>query len=230
MKVLFLGTPDFVEPVKNALSAAYTLTDDINQSDLLVVAAYGKILPLDFLNKPKYGAINIHPSLLPRFRGPSPIQAAILSGDKKTGVTIMQMDEKMDHGPILAQKEVEISNEDTNITLSKKLFQIGANMLIEVIPSFIDKTLKPIQQNHDIATFCKLIKKESGFFDIESVPEPEMLSRMIRAYYPWPGVWTKWNGKIVKFLPNGLIQMEGKKATNLKSFLNGYSDFPIKSL
>lgn len=230
MKIAFLGTPNFVQPIKDALAKHYTLVDSLNQADLAVVAAFGKILTSEELNAPKYGAINIHPSLLPKYRGPSPIQAAILNGDKVSGITIIKMDEEMDHGPILYQDSLELSDNDNFDTLSKKMFQHSAEILPRVIEDFLKGKLQPKEQSHPETTFCKLLTKESGYFDISNPPPPEQLDRMIRAYYPWPGVWTKWNGKIVKFLPEKMMQMESKKAISLQDFLNGYPDFPFKSI
>ncbi len=230
MKVAFLGTPHFVQPIKDAVAKHFTLVDSSEEADLAVVAAYGKILSKEELNTPKYGSINIHPSLLPKYRGPSPIQTAILNGDKISGISIIKMDKEMDHGPLLYQESLELSDKDTFDNLSKKMFLRSAEVLPEVIEDFVAGKIQSKQQNHSEATFCKLLTKESGYFDINNPSSPEELDHMIRAYYPWPGVWTRWNGKIVKFLPNGLMQMEGKKAIPLKDFLNGYPDFPIKTL
>lgn len=206
--------------------------------DLFVLAAYGKILPKEILDIPKFGALNIHPSLLPKYRGPSPIPAAILNGDKVTGVTIIKMDAEMDHGPIITTNDVSLSDQDTSAILSKKLFAIGANLLIKIIPDFVNGKVKLTKQNEKQATFTHLIKKEDGLFEIGNPPSSDQLDRMIRAYYPWPTAWTKWpfdkaqgkNNKIVKFLPGGLIQMEGKKPMELEEFLKGHPDFPIKNL
>ena len=227
-----------------------------SRDDLFVVASYGKIIPKSILEIPKYGALNVHPSLLPKYRGPSPVPATILNGDKETGVTIMKMDEKMDHGPIVFTKEIKLSGREDLQELINKLFQLGAEGLVDIIPDFIRGKVKLLEQQHARAIYCPLIKKEDGYFDISSPPDPEKLDRMIRAYYPWPGVWTRWNNKVVKFLPgviptkagiqlktsrseldsrirgndNFFIQMEGKKSMGLKDFLNGYPDFPIKSI
>ena len=230
IKIAFLGTPDFVQPIKDRLAEHFTLVDSLKEADLILVAAFGKILSQEMLNSPKYGAINVHPSLLPKYRGPSPIQKAILNGDKVSGITIIKMDEKMDHGPIIYQESLELSDMDNFDTLSKKMFLRAGEVLPKVIEDFIAGKVKPKEQNSADATYCKLLTRERGYFDINNPPVPETLDRMIRAYYPWPGVWIKWNGKIVKFLPGGMIQMEGKKAIPLKDFLNGYPDFPIKSI
>lgn len=195
--------------------------------DLFIVASYGKIIPQNLLDIPKLGSLNVHPSLLPKYRGASPIQAAILNGEKKTGITIMLMDAEMDHGPILSTKEISLSEQETYQTLSTKMSQAGSDLLLETIVRFLEGKITPQSQNHTKATFTKLIKKEDGYFDISNPPTPEILDRMIRAYYPWPGVWTKWNNKIIKFYPGNLIQMEGKKIMSKKDFLNGYPDFPL---
>ena len=240
MKICFLGTPDFVQPIKEELAKYFTLVDSLKQADLTVVAAYGQILTKIELNASKFGCINVHPSLLPKYRGPSPIQQAILNGDKKTGVTIIKIDEEIDHGPIIYQETLDLSGSDNFDTLSKKMFHRAAEILPQIIEDFISGKVKPVDQNHSKATYCERLTRESGYFPIDSPPDPEKLDRMIRAYYPWPGVWTKWspsakatgdkNGKIVKFLPEGKMQMEGKKVLSLKDFLNGYPDFPLKDI
>lgn len=204
--------------------------------DLIVVAAYGKIIPKAILDIPKYGSLNVHPSLLPKYRGASPIQAAILNGEVETGVTIIQMDQNLDHGPIVSTRKVILSDQDTFESLSKKMFIIGADELVKIIPEYISGKVKLTVQDHAIASYCTMIKKEEGYFDINKVPTSKKLDRMIRAYYPWPGVWTRFpqgssgQARIVKFLPTGLVQMEGKKAIPFKDFLNGYPDFPQKNL
>lgn len=230
MKVAFLGTPSFVQPIKEQLAKHFTLVDSLKEADLAVVAAYGHILTKNELETPKYGCINVHPSLLPKYRGPSPVPTTILNGDKATGVTIIKMDEKMDHGPIIATKKISLTGQEIFPELINKLFQLGAELLVKIIPDFISGKIKPIRQNHAKASFCQLIKKQDGYFDIGNLPSPDKLDRMIRAYYPWPGVWTRWNNKIVKFYPEGKIQMEGKKVMGLRDFLNGYPNFPIKSI
>lgn len=199
-------------------------------SDLFLVVSFGKILPKALLDIPALGAINVHGSLLPKYRGASPIQSAILNGDEKTGITIMLMDEKLDHGPILSKSEVQISKSETTETLSNKMAQVGTKLLIATIQKLIKGGTQPLVQEEAIATYCNQIKKEDGYFDINNPPSLEKLDRMIRAYYPWPNVWTKWNSKIVKFYPEGYVQMEGKRKVKLEEFLRGYPEFPIKKL
>ena len=198
------------------------------QPDLFVVAAYGKIIPIEILEIPKFGSINIHPSLLPQYRGASPIQSAIFHGDKTSGVTIIKMDEQMDHGPILYAKEIILGDEDNFDTLSIKMFQVAAEVLPTVINELVREKLQPIPQDDTKATFCNHITKDQGFFDITNPPSPEKLDRMIRAYYPWPGVWTKLRIKNhelrIKLLPNNMIQVEGKTPMSYKDFLNGYPE------
>ncbi|OGZ96645.1 MAG: methionyl-tRNA formyltransferase [Candidatus Sungbacteria bacterium RIFCSPLOWO2_02_FULL_51_17] len=162
---------------------------EIPPADITVVAAYGKILPDALLKKPIHGCLNVHPSLLPRWRGPSPIQAAFLAGDEKTGVSIMLMDEKMDHGPIIARQEI-IIGADTVETLSKKLSLLSAEMLCEIIPRWIAGRIVPSPQNHEKATYCKIIKKADG--KIVWSASAVDIERHIRAYEGWPGGYTFW--------------------------------------
>ena len=166
--------------------------------DLIVVAAYGFILPKELLDIPQYGVINVHASLLPKYRGASPIQAAILNCDKTTGVVIMLMDEKMDHGPILAQQKAEIEEAETFKTLHDKLSILGTHLLIDTLAKWINKEIKPKEQNHDQATYCKLITKEDG--KINWHKSASEIERQVRALNPWPSTWTSWNNKNIKSL------------------------------
>ena len=200
--------------------------------DLAIIAAYGKIISKNILDIPRFGTINIHPSLLPKYRGASPIQNAILNGDKKTGVTIMKLDEEMDHGPILANSELPIADSDTYESLSQKLAKIGAELLIKTIPEYISGKIKPIEQKHAEATYTKIIKKEDGKIDWSK--NAAEIERMTRAFYPWPTAWTTWNGKILKILEAEVrggslaikkLQLEGGKILSIKEFINGHKDF-----
>lgn len=223
MKYVFFGTPEFATTVLDKLvragykpqavfrnpkeSTAVLMKRLKNlKSDLAIIAAYGKILPKEILEIPKHGFINIHGSILPKYRGPSPIQAAILGGDEKTGITIMKLDEKMDHGPILGKSDIRISESETYESLSKKLAELGAELLIKIIPDYISGKIKPSEQDHIKATYTKIIKKEDGKIDWKK--SAESIERMVRAYYPWPGAWTIWNGKILKILETELFEKD----------------------
>ncbi len=165
--------------------------------DLIVTAAYGKIFPAQIINLPKYGSINVHPSLLPRLRGPSPIQFAILEGDQSTGTTIMLMNEKMDEGPILAQQMVKIEDDDTAQSLEEKLAKISAKLLVKTLnywvilkemPKNAQRLIYPQLQDSQKATYTKILTKPDGkiIWD-KSAPEIE---RQVRAFFPWPGSFT----------------------------------------
>lgn len=196
--------------------------------DLFVVAAYGKLVPEEILAIPTLGSLNIHPSLLPNYRGPAPIQNALLNGDEELGITIMKMDEELDHGPIVTQWTIPIKPSDTFASLHEKAFLDAADKLPVVIKKYADKSLLPVPQKHDLAFFTERIEREHGYFAIDNPPEKTALQRMIRAYYPWPGVWTNVNvkGKVqrLKFLPDGIFQLEGGKPVKLKELLNGHAE------
>ncbi len=157
--------------------------------DLIVVAAYGKIIPKGVLDIPKRGALNIHPSLLPRWRGPSPVQYTILNGDTETGVTIIKMDELMDHGPIVAVQRLGISK-TTYQELHDLLAKLGAELLIDTLPKYLAGEIIPIPQDDPKATYCKKLTREDGRIDWSR--SAEEIERMVRAFTPWPGAWTIW--------------------------------------
>lgn len=156
--------------------------------DLIVVAAYGKILPKELLEIPKFGAINVHASLLPKYRGASPISEAIIQGESETGVTIMLMDEGMDTGDILSQEKIVIASDDTTATLSQKLSVLGAKLLIKTLKKYLAGEIKPQKQDDSLATYTKILKKEDG--KINWNDSAFTIERKIRAYNPWPGTWT----------------------------------------
>ncbi len=203
--------------------------------DLLVLASYGKILPKEILDIPVYYPLNIHPSLLPKYRGSSPIQSALLAGDKYTGVTIMAMNEKMDEGDIFLKQRYLVKPTDTYESLSNTLAKTGAELLHYVIHGVVldykvikgkkVAGLKPKPQKHEKATYTKQIKKSDGKIDWKK--PPKNLDKMIRAYHPWPGVWTDYNGQILKLLPGHKVQLEGRNPTNLKDFVAGHKDFTL---
>ncbi len=164
--------------------------------ELIVVAAFGHILPQEILSLPKFGCLNVHPSLLPKHRGPSPVAASLLCGDQITGVTIMVMDVKMDSGPILAQREVGISSTDTTGSLTSKLASIGAELLLETLPEWLGGKLEPQLQDESLVTYSKLVTSEDGEIDWHLAAVE--LWQQIRAYNPWPGCYTWWKGKRLK--------------------------------
>lgn len=202
-------------------------------ADLFIIAAYAKILPKEILAIPRLGTIGVHPSLLPKYRGSSPIQSAILEGESETGVTLYLVDEKMDHGPILAQRELE--NDESGIThheLLMRAFAAGAELLIETLPKFMAGEITPIPQNEAEATYTKKFERKDGYIEIEDLraaesgmnPEKAVaIERKIRAFNPEPGVWTISDGAQVKLLEAEIrdgklimnkTQKEGEKPKN----------------
>jgi methionyl-tRNA formyltransferase len=181
--------------------------------DLMVVAAFGQILRPEVLSLPTYGCINVHASLLPRWRGAAPIQAAILNGDVETGITIMRMDPGIDTGPILNQASIQISGQDTSGTLSTKLSALGAELLAETLPLYLDGTLVPQPQNPTLATYAQLIKKEDGLLDI-TLPAAD-LERRVRAFSPWPGAYTYWKNQVLKIHRSHAIEADFGSASHV---------------
>ncbi len=197
--------------------------------DLSVVIEYGRIIPERLLSVPKYKTINIHPSLLPLYRGPTPIQAALLHGDNKTAVTIMQMDATMDTGPILLQKEVAVDPDDTFTTLREKLMPLALDALIETIPAFIDGTIKPKAQNNTLASYCKLLTRDDGKIDWNQ--NTADIYNQYRALTPWPGIWTTLNDKRLKLLeikPSTNHLYPGKLSLDKKGIFIGTKDGAIE--
>jgi methionyl-tRNA formyltransferase len=223
------------------------------QPDVYVVAAFGQILPQDVLDIPPHGSINIHASLLPRWRGAAPIQAAIRAGDTETGITIMQMDAGLDTGPILAQRSIEIATGETSQTLHNKLAQLGGELLIETLPAYLTGEIQPQPQPEDGITYAPQIKKEEG--RIDWTESAVAIERQVRALTPWPGVFTFWEDAQLKIhhaetssgsiqpgfviqrddqvaigTGDGLlypvaVQLAGKKALDIEDFVRGRPDF-----
>ncbi len=235
--------PDEVKNSPELVKAIQSITPDV-----IVAVAYGKILPQEILDIPKYGIVNVHASLLPKYRGASPIAAAILNGDGFTGVSVMKMDIKMDTGPIIASSEpLAIEDTDTTESLSQKLARIGADLLIDALPYYLEGEITPTPQDDSQATYVKLIQKEDGQIDWNK--DEELIAREVRAFYPWPSAHTFWNDKMLKILeaevvpeidnPKGTIakidnrlfigklhinrlQLAGKPAVSGQEFLQGY--------
>ena len=166
--------------------------------EVLVVAAYGKLIPLPILNCFPGKILNIHPSLLPKYRGPSPIVTAILEGETRTGVTIMALDEGMDTGPILRQKAERILDTDTTVGLTDRLFRIGSDLMLEVLHDLEMGEISAVPQDSTSATVTKMVRKADGILDF-GLPA-EHLYRQLRAYQPWPGVYTYWGGRVLRVL------------------------------
>lgn len=207
----------------------YKSTASLSEKDILkhkaslgILTNFRLIIAKSILDLFPLGILNIHPSLLPKYRGAIPGQEAILNNDKTTGVSIIKLDEKMDHGPILIQKEENIKESDTANSLYQKLFEIGADLLSQNIKQYIKGDLKLTSQDDKKATYTKTLTRQSGFIDINN--PPKNLKTMIKAYFPWPGVWTIYNKKRIKFLPDNKVQVEGKSEVNYKDFINGYEN------
>jgi len=224
------------------------------EPEVIIVAAYGKILGADLLNLPTFGCVNVHASLLPRWRGASPIQAAILHGDKYSGITIMKMDEGIDTGDIISSSKLILEGNETTEDLTKKLAEIGQKLLIDTLPGYFSGEISPQKQDNENATYAGLIKKDDGLISFEK--PAEHIERKIRAMQPWPTAYFHWEdrpvkifsakildsqsldmgerGKISKYPCIGTktndlmlleLQLPGKKSVNGKVFLNGARDW-----
>jgi methionyl-tRNA formyltransferase len=187
--------------------------------DLIVVAAFGQILKRDVLDLPRYGCINVHASLLPRWRGAAPINAAILAGDEETGVTIMQMDAGLDTGPMLAAKSIRIGRDDTAGSVFETLSTLGADLLVEALPGYLAGNLKPVPQPEVGATYAPMLKKEDGLLDFTR-PAVE-LERRVRAMNPWPGTWFEWNGGQLKVLRASVVSGDKTLASGTRFTVEG---------
>lgn len=221
--------------------------------DLVVVAAFGQILRPDVLDLPRYGCINVHASLLPRWRGAAPIQACILAGDAESGVTIMQMDPGVDTGPMLSQRAIRLAEDETGGSLFERISALGAELLLETLPRYISGEIAPQPQPAEGATYAPMLKKEDGLLDFN---QPAIqLERRVRAMSPWPGAFFEWQGAPLKIhkarvasgradagqriIHNGLpavgttdnllvfdeLQPAGKKSMPGKAFLAGARDW-----
>jgi methionyl-tRNA formyltransferase len=201
-------------------------TDDFTDNfDLFIVVAYGKIIPEEVINMPKYGSINIHYSLLPKYRGASPVESAILNGDLKTGVTIQKMSYKMDTGPIVAQTQVEISLDEKAEELRKNLIKIGGELLVKTLPDFITGKITQKPQDNTKATYCTKIEKEDGLIDLSA--DGHINYNKFKAYATWPRIFFFQNEKRIiitdatlednKFIIKKVIP-EGRKEITWKDF------------
>lgn len=207
------------------------LSIDKVDADLGILASYGEIIPKEVIKLFPKGILVIHPSLLPKYRGASPVPASIINGDTKTGVTIFKMDEKVDHGQIVSQFKEEIMPTDTGESLRNRLFARSADVLVELIEPYLKGKIIPRPQNDSETTFTKIIVREDGKVDLKS-DDPITIERKLRAYYPWPGIWTLVDGKRLKILKAHLeneklvldeVQLEGKNPVSWKQFIEAYN-------
>jgi len=217
--------------------------------EVIVVAAFGQILKPEVLDLPPFGCLNVHASLLPRWRGAAPINAAILHGDVQTGVTIMKMDEGLDTGPILSQRAIPIGPDETAGSLFEVLAQLGAETLLETLPRYLSGEIVPRPQPQEGVTYAPMLRKEDGSLDFTQ--PAERLARQVRAFHPWPGTYFDWQGGMLKVhrarsvpgksragervvfkgqpavgTSEGLLVLEevqpaGKKSMSAKAFLTG---------
>jgi methionyl-tRNA formyltransferase len=241
-------------PIYQPESLKNFLPPELAQSDLALVVEYGKIIPIDIINAPKYKTLNIHGSILPSYRGASPIQTALLNGEKETGITLMLIDAKMDHGPILAIKETQIQPNEMKDDLSHRLSNLAADLFISVAPEYILNKITPKEQDHLSATYCHILSRDDGKINFSN--SAEQIFNQYRALSPWPGIWC-WHGqkrlklqkiclsdnsiiepgKIVfdnskiligcgqnSVLEAQILQWEGKKELTAKDFINGNSN------
>lgn len=238
---------DVITP--NKIIDAFEIISEINP-DIIITCAYGKIVPESILNIPKLGSINVHASILPQYRGASPIQSAILNGDKKTGITIMYMDKGMDTGDIISYEEINIDIDDNYQTLSSKLSLLGTNLLAKTLPDIINHKNNRIKQDDSKATYTRLITREDEKINFSQ--NGKDIINQIRTFSPNPGAYFKLNDKEIKIIKasfisqkiaksnevvltkntfgitcnDGIINLEivkpfGKNEMNIKAFLNG---------
>jgi methionyl-tRNA formyltransferase len=192
--------------------------------DLIVVTAFGQILRQEVLDLPHFGCINVHASLLPRWRGAAPINAAILHGDQQTGVTIMHMDAGVDTGPLISQRSTAIALGETALSLSERLAALGADLLVESLPGYLSGELSPQPQDECLATYASMLKKEDGELDFKlSAVE---LERKVRAFQPWPGTFTHWQGTALKVQRARCIFDPAKEARLSPGERTIYQGFP----
>lgn len=201
--------------------------------DIFIVISYGKLLSEKILSIPKKGTINIHPSLLPLYRGPSPVASAILDGAKETGVSIMLLDKGMDTGPILLQSQpIQLNGQEKTSELSSRLFDIGSNLLIESLEPFLNGNIIPKEQHHESATYTSAIRSSHG--EINWHDKAQKIFNLYRAYDVWPGIYTFWNGKRIKLIQIQISTIEYPKILpgEINFFDNqfyiGTSTVPIK--
>ncbi len=173
------------------------------KADVFVLVVYGKFLPDEMLNLAPFGVVNVHPSLLPKYRGPSPMKTALLNGETETGISIMLLDSGMDTGPLLAQTGLTIDSRETNTTLEEKVCMLGPEFLLKTLKGYVNGSVQPQPQNHSEATVTKILEREDGRINWHQTAH--QIDCQIRAFEPWPGTWTTWQDarlKLVKAHPS----------------------------
>jgi methionyl-tRNA formyltransferase len=238
-----LGDPESIEVLKNS------------KASLAILLSYGTMIPQEILNSFPLGIINIHPSLLPKYRGPSPVQTTLLNEEQEAGVSIMLLVKEMDAGPIIAQEKIKVELEDNHETLNNKLFTLGNKLLLDNLQKYIDKEIETHSQDNGQTTYAEMIKKEDGLINWND--SAKKINNQIRAFYNWPGAYTYFDDKSLKiikaeikkentnhqlgevFLDNNkvtiqtkegllyplIIQIEGKQKMDINPFINGYKNF-----
>lgn len=225
--------------------SASELLENPTDATLGILASYGEIIKKEVIDLFPQGILVIHPSLLPKYRGASPVPASIMSGESITGCSIIRMDEKMDHGPVVTQFKEEILPEDNSEILRNRIFEKSADVLTEMLPAYTQGKIKPKPQDHENATYTKLLKREDGFIELGKSQSPTTDNNFIRAMSPWPGAWTliKLNEKDevkkrLKLLKSHVeegrlvldeVQLEGKDPVTWKQFKEGYQDAVLTS-
>ena len=236
------NNPEFLELLKGL------------NADIFVVVAYGKILPLELINLPPHKTVNVHFSVLPKYRGASPIQAALLNGDAQTGTSIFVLDEQVDHGPMIVQAVADVEPFDNFFTLSDKLAKLSAKIINGALDDYTSGRITPLPQSEEGASRAGIILKKHGQIDWNRTAQE--IYNQFRAFYIWPGIWTTWNGKKLKitecvpqdglgetraepgtvsdgplvacgqgtWLKISRLQLEGKSEVSAQEFLNGYPD------
>lgn len=249
--VKILATKNKIKVEQPATLKNYKIEN--SKYDLGITAQYGLLIPENILNTPIHGTLNIHTSLLPKYRGASPIQSAIINGETKTGVTIIKMDKGLDTGPILLQKELNIAPDETYIDIDQKLAKIGIFALLEAVSDYVSGKLQPKEQNNSQASTCRQFTRDDGQIDWKKTAQE--IYNQYRGLTPWPGIWTTWQDKRIKLLKikpdtniNDLqpgevniidkqifvgtgknaikileLQLEGKPVATAKNFINGHS-------
>ena len=228
MNIQFFGSSVNSKIVKNTLvENGYTLVN--KDPDLIIVADYGQIIPQKTLDSTKNGNLNLHPSLLPQYRGPTPVPSAILAKETQTGITIIEMIQEVDAGPIVAQQTIAIKPQDNSKTLLTRCFTLGSKLLIKILPDYIEHKITPKPQPTNSSTpLTKKFTKQAGFVSWQNFIKHSKnqfvdIDHKIRAFYPWPGIHTKMpNNRVLKLLPNQMLQLEGKQPISWQAFISGY--------